>query len=45
MQGAAEVFFPQIQIGGRPIDPFFNINRQEVLAAAEALLTAEPAQP
>jgi len=38
MQGAAEVFFPPSEIGGRPVDPFFNINRPEDFAAAEALL-------
>jgi molybdopterin-guanine dinucleotide biosynthesis protein A len=37
-QGAVEVFFPPTQIGGRPVDPFFNINRPEDLAEAEALL-------
>jgi molybdopterin-guanine dinucleotide biosynthesis protein A len=37
-QGAVEVFFPPVQIGGRPVDPFFNINRPEDLAEAEALL-------
>ena len=35
---AIEVFFPPVMIGGRPIDPFFNINRPEDLAEAEALL-------
>jgi len=38
-QGAIEIFFPKTEIGGRPIDPFFNINRPEDLAEAEALLT------
>ena len=37
-RGAVEVFFPPAQIGGRLIDPFFNINRTEDLAAADALL-------
>jgi molybdenum cofactor guanylyltransferase len=37
-RGAVEVFFPPAQIGGRLIDPFFNINRPEDLAAADALL-------
>ena len=32
------MFFPPAQIGGRPVDPFFNINRPEDLAEAEALL-------
>jgi molybdopterin-guanine dinucleotide biosynthesis protein A len=35
---AEEVEFPPGKIGGRFIDPFFNINRQEDLAEAEALL-------
>jgi molybdopterin-guanine dinucleotide biosynthesis protein A len=29
-------------LGGRAIDPFFNINRPEDLAEANALLAAEP---
>jgi len=41
-QGAVEVFFPPAQLGGRAIDPFFNINRQEDLAKANALLAADP---
>lgn len=36
--GAAEVFFPDIEIGGVQIDPFFNINRPEELARADDLL-------
>jgi molybdenum cofactor guanylyltransferase len=36
--GAIEVSFPPAMIGGRPIDPFFNINRPEDLAEADALL-------
>ena len=36
--GAVEVSFPPEEIGGRPIDPFFNINRPEDLAEAEALV-------
>ena len=39
---AIEVDFPPVEIGGRKIDPFFNINRPEDLAEAEALMT-EPA--
>jgi molybdopterin-guanine dinucleotide biosynthesis protein A len=35
---AVEVDFPPVEIGGRKIDPFFNINRPEDLAEAEALL-------
>ena len=37
---AEEISFPAVEIGGRPIDPFFNINRPEDLAEAEALLSA-----
>ena len=37
-RGAIEVFFPRIEIGGRLIDPFFNINSPEDLAKADALL-------
>jgi len=40
--GAIAVPFPPVKIGGREIDPFFNINRPEDLATAEALMT-EPA--
>lgn len=36
--GANEVSFPPVKIGGREIDPFFNINRPEDLAEAEALI-------
>jgi len=36
--GAVEVSFPPVKVGGRPIDPFFNINRPEDLAEAEALV-------
>lgn len=35
---AVEVSFPPVEIGAREIDPFFNINRPEDLAEAEALL-------
>jgi molybdopterin-guanine dinucleotide biosynthesis protein A len=35
---AVEVDFPPVEIGGRKVDPFFNINRPEDLAEAEALL-------
>jgi molybdenum cofactor guanylyltransferase len=38
-QRAIEVFFPKAEIAGRLIDPFFNINRPEDLAEANALLT------
>lgn len=36
--GAIEVFFPDIDIGGTAIDPFFNINRPEDLVYADNLL-------
>jgi molybdopterin-guanine dinucleotide biosynthesis protein A len=36
--GAVEVSFPPADIGGKLIDPFFNINAPEDLAAAETLL-------
>jgi molybdopterin-guanine dinucleotide biosynthesis protein A len=36
--GAEEIAFPPIAVGDRRIDPFFNINRPEDLAEAEALL-------
>ena len=38
--GAVEVPFPPVEINGSLIDPFFNINKPEDLAAAEALLKA-----
>ena len=37
-QGAVEVYFPRVEIGGVLIDPFFNINEPEELAKAEMLL-------
>jgi molybdenum cofactor guanylyltransferase len=37
-QGAVEVYFPKIEIGGALMDPFFNINEPEELAKAEILL-------
>jgi molybdopterin-guanine dinucleotide biosynthesis protein A len=37
--GAVPVFFLPVDVGGRSIDPFFNINAPEDLAAAEALLS------
>jgi molybdopterin-guanine dinucleotide biosynthesis protein A len=37
--GAVEVPFPPVTIGGAAIDPFFNINRPEDLAEAEALMS------
>lgn len=36
--GAVEVFFPDTNIGGTPVDPFFNINRPEDLVHADNLL-------
>lgn len=36
--GAVPVFFSAVAVGGQIIDPFFNINAPEDLAAAEALL-------
>lgn len=39
--GAIEVFFAPVKIGGRYVDPFFNINRPEELAEADALLRAD----
>jgi len=38
LQGAAEAFFAPVEMDGGQVDPFFNINRPEDLAAAEALL-------
>jgi molybdopterin-guanine dinucleotide biosynthesis protein A len=37
--GAVPVFFPPVDVGGRRIDPFFNINAPEDLAVAEAILS------
>ena len=42
---AKEVTFPPVEIGGRAVDPFFNINRPEDLAEAEALLRATAPAP
>jgi molybdopterin-guanine dinucleotide biosynthesis protein A len=42
-QGAETVDFAPVEIGGRTIDPFFNINRPEDLAEAEALLRGKAA--
>ena len=39
--GAEEVNFPAAEIGGRRLDPFFNLNRPEDFAEAEALLARE----
>jgi molybdopterin-guanine dinucleotide biosynthesis protein A len=35
---AEEILFPSGEIGGRKIDPFFNLNRPEELVEAEVLL-------
>jgi molybdopterin-guanine dinucleotide biosynthesis protein A len=37
---ATEVMFPPLEIGGRTIDPFFNVNAPDELDAAEAFLQA-----
>jgi molybdopterin-guanine dinucleotide biosynthesis protein A len=37
-QGAVEVYFPKVEIGGVVMDPFFNINEPEELAKADMLL-------
>ena len=42
---AKEVTFPPVEIGGRALDPFLNINRPEDLAEAEALLSATAPAP
>jgi molybdopterin-guanine dinucleotide biosynthesis protein A len=39
--GAEEVYFPVAEIGGRRLDPFFNLNEPADFAAAEALLARE----
>ncbi|MGH6792116.1 MAG: molybdenum cofactor guanylyltransferase MobA [Methyloceanibacter sp.] len=36
---AIEVYFPSLEIRGRTLDPFFNINAPEDLATAEALVS------
>ena len=38
--GAKEVSFPPVMVGGRPIDPFFNVNRLEELAEVDSRLKA-----
>jgi molybdopterin-guanine dinucleotide biosynthesis protein A len=38
--GAIEVTFPDVTVGDRRIDPFFNINDADQLAEADALLKA-----
>ena len=42
---AQEIFFPRMEIGGRNIDPFFNVNRPDDLAEAEAVLRIDAARP
>lgn len=37
---AEEIFFPATEVGGRKIDPFFNLNSPEEFAEANALLGA-----
>lgn len=37
--GATTVDFEPLQIGGAPVDPFFNVNTPEDLEAAEAILS------
>ena len=37
---AKEVAFPPLEIRGRAVDPFFNLNRPEGIAEAKALLGA-----
>jgi molybdopterin-guanine dinucleotide biosynthesis protein A len=39
--GAEKVYFPAVEIGDRKVDPFFNLNRPEDFAQAEALLAPE----
>lgn len=40
---AEQIFFPAMDIGGLKVDPFFNINRPQDLAEAEALVEAAAA--
>lgn len=40
--GAVSVPFPDLDIAGRAIDPFFNVNTPEDLAAAEEILSGFP---
>jgi molybdopterin-guanine dinucleotide biosynthesis protein A len=42
---AKVVMFPPVEIGGKAVDPFFNINRPEDHAEAEALLRATAPVP
>ncbi|HUU25626.1 MAG TPA: molybdenum cofactor guanylyltransferase MobA [Methyloceanibacter sp.] len=37
--GAVPVFFSPVEVGGKSIDPFFNINAPEDLASAEVFLS------
>lgn len=43
--GAVAVPFEDADVGGRRIDPFFNVNTPDDLAAAEAMLPASAAAP
>jgi molybdopterin-guanine dinucleotide biosynthesis protein A len=40
-QRAVQVYFPKVEIGGRLIDPFFNINEPEELVRANAVLKGQ----
>ncbi len=40
---AEEIFFPSREMGGRRIDPFFNLNRPDEFAEAEVLIGGEAA--
>jgi molybdenum cofactor guanylyltransferase/molybdopterin-guanine dinucleotide biosynthesis protein MobB len=42
---AQEIFFPSMEIGGRKIDPFFNVNRPDDLTGAEAILYIDATRP
>jgi molybdenum cofactor guanylyltransferase len=40
-EGAVNVYFPKVEIGGMLMDPFFNINEPDEFAEAEALLKVQ----
>jgi molybdopterin-guanine dinucleotide biosynthesis protein A len=40
-QQTVQVYFPKVEIGGRLIDPFFNINEPEELVRANAVLKGQ----
>jgi molybdenum cofactor guanylyltransferase len=42
-QGAGEVFFEAVEVGGARVDPFFNINHPEDLEAARTLIATASA--